>query len=292
MKPVHILLAIFISGIWGINFVAAKSAVTYFPSFFFLALRLTIVSIVLLPFILRKAPISLKQLLKISTTWAVFHFGLMFVALEYGLDSAVAVVVDQMRVPMAVTLGYLLFGETVDKRGISGIAVAILGTFVIVGTPNVSSNYLAFWLLLGGSAAWALYNIQVKNLKNIDVLPFIGWVSLLGVPQLYLISFVMEKDQMHLLMQAPPMVLASLVYVAIAATIIAHGSWYYLLQHYPVNLVVPYSLLVPVFGMASGVLLLKEDLTWQIIVGGILTIVGVSIVVMRKPKIAKGGDTT
>jgi O-acetylserine/cysteine efflux transporter len=289
MKLPHVFLAIAVSLIWGINFVAAKAAVGYFPSFFFLAVRLTIVSVLLLPFI-KKPEIPFRTLLTISITLTVLHFGFMYVALEHGLDSSVAVVIDQLRVPFAVTLGYFLFGEEVGKRGVMGIVVALLGTFVIVGTPNITHNYSAFWLLVGCSAAWAVYNIQVKSLGQMDPISFIGWVSILGTPQLYLLSFVLEGNKFPLLLSAPPIAIASLLYVAIGATIIAHGCWYYLLRIYPVNKVVPYSLLIPVFGMLSGILMLNEDITWQVIVGGILTIIGVSIVVIRAPKSAKEGD--
>jgi O-acetylserine/cysteine efflux transporter len=291
MKPAHVALAIGISLIWGINFVAAKAAVGYFPTFFFLAVRVTIVAIVLSPFI-RKPALPVLKLFKISIILTVFHFGFMFAALENGLDAAVAVVIDQLRVPFAVALGYFVFGENMGKKGMFGIAVAILGTFVIVGTPNVIDNYAAFWMLVGGSAAWAFYNMQVKNLEKLDVLPFIGWVSLLGAPQLFIISFILEGNQFPLLVAAPPVAIVSLLYVAVAATIIAHGCWYYLLKNYPINRVVPYTLLVPVFGMVAGAVLLDEIMTRQIIVGGILTILGVSIVVIRKPKSAIGGDAT
>jgi O-acetylserine/cysteine efflux transporter len=289
MKPAHVALAIAISLIWGINFVAAKAAVGYFPSFLFLAVRLTIVAVILLPFI-KKPAIPLLNLIKISVVMMVFHFGFMFAALQHGLDSSVAVVIDQLRVPIAVTLGYFLFGEVLGKKGIFGIVIALLGTFVIVGTPNIAANYQAFWMLVFSSSAWALYNIQVKNLGEVDALSFIGWMSILGAPQLYLISFLIEDNQVELLLNAPKLAIISLLYVSIAATIIAHGCWYYLLKIYPVNRVVPYSLLTPVFGIISGVAMLGEKMTWQVAVGGLLTIVGVAIVVIKRPKIAKIGD--
>jgi O-acetylserine/cysteine efflux transporter len=291
MKPAHVALAIAISLIWGINFVAAKAAVGYFPAFLFLAIRLTIVILILLPFIKRPV-MPMLQLFKISIVMVTFHFGFMFAALEHGLDSSVAVVIDQLRVPIAVTLGYFLFGEVLNKSGIFGIVVALLGTFVIVGTPNITENYPAFWMLVFSSTAWAFYNIQVKNLGEVDALSFIGWMSILGAPQLYIISFFIEHNQIALILDAPKMAIVSLLYVSIAATIIAHSCWYYLLKIYPVNLVVPYSLLVPVFGMLAGVAMLDEQMTWQIIVGGALTVIGVAIVVIKKPRVAKVGDET
>ncbi len=290
MLPIHVVLAVAISLIWGVNFVAAKICVAYFPAFFLLAIRLSIVAIVLSPF-MRKRQLPLKDLFKISVVLSVFHFGLMFLALQHGLDSSVAVVIDQLRVPFAATLGYFMFGEVVEKKGIFGIATAILGTFVIVGTPNVIQNYHSFWMLIACSAAWAYYNTQVKKLGQLDVLPFIGWISFFGAPQLFLISFLLEGNQLSLIPNTPHVVTFSLIYMSVITTIAAHGGWYFLLKKYPINRVVPYSLLVPVFGMIAGVMFLNEVITWQIIVGGVLTVVGVAIIVIKKPLAAESGDT-
>jgi O-acetylserine/cysteine efflux transporter len=291
MKPIHIALAIVIAIIWGVNFAIAKAAVAYFPTFFLLSARLVIIVIVLAPF-LRNRVLPIKNLFKISIVFVVGHFGLMFSSLEHGLDATVGIVVDQMRVPFAVILGYFIFGEVMEKKGIFGIFLAILGTFIIVGTPNIASNYSAFWMLISSSLCWAFYNIQVKNLTHINPLSFIAWVSLLGLPQIFLISVVLEGNNFHLLLHASTEQLLSLLYIAVGATIIAHGSWYYLLRNYPVNVVVPYSLLIPLFGILSGVVLLGESLTWQLILGGAFTLTGVATIIVKKPKSAEAGDAS
>ena len=279
MKPAHISLAIFISLLWGINFVVAKATLAYMPPFFLLACRLVIVTIVLLPF-LRKPELPLINIFRISVTLTVAHFGLMYMALGYGLDSSVAVVIDQMRVPFAVIFGYFILGEAIGKRVAFGIMIALVGTFIITGAPNVTSNYYPMWMMMGASAAWAFYNIQVKNLKDVHMLSFIGWVSLFGAPQLFIISAIFEHGQMESLLVSPIVTTASLLYMAVFVTIIGHGSWYNLLQKHPVSHVVPYSLLTPIFGMVSGVIFLKEIVTWHLMVGALFTIAGVATIVI------------
>lgn len=291
MKPFHIALALLIAMVWGCNFVAAKAAVGHFPTFMLLSMRVIAVTLLLFPF-LRKPTLSIKKAFYVSLTLAVFHFGLSYAALERGLDVTVAAVVDQMRVPFAVILGYFLFRETMDRKGSFGLMVALVGTFIIAGSPNVINNVLAFWMLIGSAAAWAFYNIQVKNLGRVNVFSLIAWVSLLSIPQLLLLSFLFENNQIQLLLSAPPQAVISVLYIVIGATIFAHGCWYFLLRTYAINQVVPYTLLVPVFGMMAGVMFLDEILTWELGLGSILIIFGVTIVIWRKPKAAKGGDAT
>lgn len=284
MKPSHVALAIIICIIWGINFVVAKAALAYVPPFFLLACRLVLSTLVLIPF-MGKPQLPLAQIFRISVTLTTLHFGMMYMALGYGLDSSVAVVIDQMRVPFAVILGYFIFGENIGKRGSFGIMLALIGTFIIAGTPNAVNNYSPMWMMIGAAAAWAFYNIQIKNLKNVDMLSFIGWVSLFGMPQLFIISFIFEHNQITSLLAAPKMIYAALFYISIFVTIIGHGSWYYIMQKYPVGKVVPYSLMIPLFGMLAGVIFLKEQITWHIILGGVFTIIGVATIVTMKKSV-------
>ena len=56
----------------------------------------------------------------------------------------------------------------------------------------------------------------------------------------------------------------SLAYLGWAATVIGYGLWTRLLTHHPANRVAPFSLGVPVVGLASGLLVLGEVVTaWQ-----------------------------
>src|SRR3546814_12166575 len=59
-----------------------------------------------------------------------------------------------------------------------------------------------------------------------------------------------------------------------------------LMRRYQMNQIMPATLLVPPFGVLSGVIFLGESLTLTLIAGGLMTIVGVGIIIIRRPKIA------
>jgi O-acetylserine/cysteine efflux transporter len=63
---------------------------------------------------------------------------------------------------------------------------------------------------------------------------------------------------------------------------IAYSIWYHLLSTHPVSQVVPFNLLAPLLGVLAAVLLLGEVLTWQKMLGGVLTIGGVAIIIYRQ----------
>ena len=51
MKPQHLALMLLCQFIWGVNFVAAKIGLQHFEPLFFVALRFSIVALLLLPFV-------------------------------------------------------------------------------------------------------------------------------------------------------------------------------------------------------------------------------------------------
>ena len=59
----------------------------------------------------------------------------------------------------------------------------------------------------------------------------------------------------------------AIVYLAFIATLIGYSLWSKLLARYPASQVAPFSLLVPIVGLASAALLLGEALTPMQIAG-------------------------
>jgi len=280
MKLNHYFLAIFISILWGFNFVAVKHALNELPIFLMLVLRLIIVTIFLIPF-LNKPRISILRLFSISLTLSILHFSLMFASLNKGLDASVAVITDQLKVPIAVILGYLILGEKIKLKRIIGICIAFCGIITLYGTPNVDNNNLAFFLLIASSIAWAFYNIQIKNMPDMNIFSFIFWISILALPILISISLTFEKDHIQILKNLSLSTIFALLYTSIFATLIAQGSWYFLIKKYKISKVVPFSLLMPIFGIIASSFFLQEHISLKIIISAIITIFGVSIVVFN-----------
>lgn len=77
----------------------------------------------------------------------------------------------------------------------------------------------------------------------------------------------------------------SVAYQAVFVVGIGYGAWYWLLKRYAVNQVMPFMLLMPVFGVASGVAFLDKPVTLAPVGGAALTILGVGIIIIRRPKL-------
>ncbi len=78
--------------------------------------------------------------------------------------------------------------------------------------------------------------------------------------------------------------------VKLGLTHAGQGVWYRLLRRYDLNQAMPFMLLIPLFGVASGVIFPAEQPTPALIAGGLLTVAGVGVIVLRRPRLA-GPDT-
>jgi O-acetylserine/cysteine efflux transporter len=69
----------------------------------------------------------------------------------------------------------------------------------------------------------------------------------------------------------------AIVYLAFVATLVGYGLWSRLLSRYPAGQVAPFSLLVPIVGLASASVFLGESLSAVQIAGAALVMVGLVV---------------
>jgi len=105
-----------------------------------------------------------------------------------------------------------------------------------------------------------------------------GWSSLLTVPQVVLMSLLLEHGQLASLITADERGWPALAYTIFIGGI---GLWFWLIARCSVGRVAPFGLLLPVFALISSVLFLGDRMTPKLIVGGLLAISGVAITQVR-----------
>lgn len=74
--------------------------------------------------------------------------------------------------------------------------------------------------------------------------------------------------------------------------IFTYWIWYNMMRRYPVNQVMPFTLLLPLIGVAAGAVMRGEEVTWQMMVGGLATVAGVAIIVIRRPAVVAPATKT
>ncbi|MFM9890773.1 MAG: DMT family transporter [Rickettsiales bacterium] len=287
MPPIAILSAILVAVCWGANFSAAHLAMQEFPPLLTVLLRFVGISVLLAPFALTRPWPRLRDALVISFLLVSLQFGLLFTALSMGLSITSTIIATQLGVPFSCVFAAIVFKDYLGPWRAGGLAVAFVGVIVVAGTPNAASHGLAFALAMAAALSWSCANLYMKRAPKIATVPFLFWTSLFAVPPLLALSLLIEHPTVELLASAHAHTWAAIAYSLIFSSVIGYGLWNYLISHYPVSQVVPYSLLVPVAGIAVGALMFADEpVGTRSLIGGALTIVGVAVISFRRPGLA------
>jgi O-acetylserine/cysteine efflux transporter len=292
MLPRHLALMLLVQVLWGANFAVAKFGLDSFAPIFFVALRFSLVAVLLVFVVGLPRRDMLARLLPLSVTMGVMHFTLMFLGMAQ-LDAATSSIAVQLQTPFAAIMAAFFFGETLGWRRIAGMITAFAGVLLIAGEPRFSENPWPLAAVIGAALAWAVGNIQVKALGDaVDAVQLNGWIAILAAPQLLIASWVIEGPQWRYIPAVTWEGWAALVFQAVVIAIFTYWIWYNMMRRYPVNLVMPFTLLLPMIGVAAGALMRGEEITWQMIVGGLATVAGVGIIVLRRPAVAAPATKT
>jgi O-acetylserine/cysteine efflux transporter len=135
--------------------------------------------------------------------------------------------------------------------------------------------------VVGAAFAFAVSNVLTKRYGPFDPLMLMGWSSLLTVPQVMLMSLLLEYGQAASLVTVGERGWLALAYTVFIGGIIGFGLWFWLIARCSMVRVAPFGLLLPVFALLSSVVFLGERLTPKLIIGGLLAISGVGITQVR-----------
>ena len=275
------MMALAVPLIWGLGVTFSKPVVDQFPPILLMALRFTVTSLVMVWFV--KPPWRLmRSLFVIALISAAVQYGLTFNGLRL-LDASTAVLIVQLEVPFCTLLAIAFLKEKTTLRKWLGMATAFVGVLLIAGEPRFEDNHLGILLVIGGALSWAIGQVMVRNLGQIGGFTVIAWVAVLATPQLFILSAIFETGQVEAVSSAGFLVWAVVVYLGLIMTAVAYGLWYSLLGRYPLSQLAPFLLLLPVFSVIANIILLGEQLTLMLIIGGSTIIGGVAIIVFEKP---------
>jgi drug/metabolite transporter (DMT)-like permease len=275
------LLACVVAVLWGGNFLAIHVGLEHFPPLFLAALRFAVIAIptvLLVP----RPQVPLRWLIGYGVGFGTVQFVFLFIAMDIGMPTGLASLVLQASAPFTVLLGVLLLRERITARQGAGIGLAVLGLGAIALSQAQAAALLPVLLTLIGAMGWAFGNIAGRLAAPPNPLHMTLWMSVVPPVPLLAMSFAWEGPRAGweaLQAAVTPAGLPGVValgYLAALATVVGSGIWTTLMRRYPAGMVAPYSLLVPVVGIALAATVLQERPTVvelvsaAVIVGGVL----------------------
>ncbi|MFK4146328.1 EamA family transporter [Streptomyces sp. NPDC004065] len=276
MRPTHVLLAVLVAAVWGVNFTVIDIGLGHFPPLLFSALRFLAAA---LPAVLLvgRPKVAWKWIVAVGLVLGVAKFGLLFVGMDAGMPAGLSSLVLQIQAVFTALFACLALGERPTARRLVGMGVALAGIAVAAVDEGTSGPLGAFALVVAAAACWGASNVLTRRAAPPDALNFMVWVSTVPVLPLLALSLALEGPSRDLaaLRALDWQGAGTVLYVAWVTTVFGFGAWGWLLRRHAASTVAPFSLLVPVFGMSSAALFLGEPVTplrWcaaALLVGGV-----------------------
>ncbi|HEX2916480.1 MAG TPA: DMT family transporter [Chloroflexia bacterium] len=280
------VMAIVIS--WGVAFVGMKEMLHDAPPFKAAGLRFLVGALPLLVIALR--PSRLRRLTRwdfakfalIGFLQTALMFGIIFQGLKHVPAGASSIILNTNPFFVAILAHWLLKNDRLTRQKVAGLALGFVGVLVLALSGNGFGAMEFYWplLLFVAAIVWAFSSVLAKLLKLNDMLSATAWQTLFGSILLFLVGFTFEDQPINFTFSFTFWTL----FVGLIGSSFAWWAWYRLLQLYNASRVTVFSFFIPVFGVLSGVLLLGESLTINMVFGGALVASGIVIVNLRLAK--------
>jgi len=232
---------------------------------------------------LRPVPKDLKTLLLISFFIGAGHFALLFVGLA-NAEASAAAIVSQLGVPFATIMSMMFLGETIGWRRLIGILMAFAGVILIAVDPASFTITLGLLYIAGAAFIGSVGGILMKRMVPISALQMQVWIGLFSFAPLFLVSAVLEQGQLDSYVSSGWPIWAATLFAIVGVSIFGHGAFYHLIKKYDISLLSPLTLMTPIWGVVLSIILLKEPITTQLILGSIISLGGVFVIAARTNK--------
>ncbi len=198
-----------------------------------------------------------------------------------GLPTGLSSLVLQSSAPFTVILGAVFLRERLSVRRVIGVALATVGLVVVGFSYGESAPILPFLLVLLGALGWAGGNLASRLAQAPHPLHLVLWMSVVPPLPMLALSLIFEGPerigaafQTSLTADAVPAWIG-LGYTILLGTLLGSGVWVWLMARHPASTVAPFSMLVPVVGIATAAIALGERPAPLELAGGALVIAGV-----------------
>lgn len=274
--------------VWGGHFVVMKLTVgEVVDPMFYAAVRMTLVAVILSPLLRWKAG-QMGKVVAAGACLGGLNYAFMFNGINLA-NASVAAITMELYAPIAMVLSVIFLRERVGLPRIAGLVLAMVGVLIITLGGNdaaLGSNLtLGVMLLIACVVCEASGAVLVKQLHDVRPIELMAWFAVIGACVLWIGTGLIERDQLDVLEDGNwQRFLPALLYSALLASIFGHTTYYWLIHRLPVSVLAPSTLLISVVAIIASVVILREPLPANFILGGLLTMGGVAVILFRNAR--------
>ena len=286
MRPLDFTIIMICCLGWAGNFVVSAWALGSHPvpPFMLAAVRAAIVVVLMGAYLFKKRPEHFGKLLIVCACVGPIHLGFLYTGLQTASASGSSIV-SQVMIPFATILSVVFLKEKIGwVRGLA-ILGAFLGTMIMIYEPGALRPDIGLLYIVAAYFALSVGSIIMKKVGDIGWRQYVIWMALMVLVAMAPASMVFETGHAQIWATSKWPLLIAASYAAVGVTVFAHGQYFTMIKRYDVSLVVPLTLMVPLFASILGVFFLKETIYIRYYVGAAFILPCVYIIA-RRQKIA------
>ena len=214
---------------------------------------------------------------------ALFNITSWFILIGFGVSMMGAghAVIMAFTMPLfAAALGVVFLGEAMTRRRLAALALGAAGIAVLMSHDFsvVGAEPLGFALTLAGAALWAVgVLIQKHTPWKIGVAALTGWQILLGSLPIAAVWLLLDEFAYR---GAGPEVWWATAYLILVALVFAYFAWFSVVEIFPAGIAAIGTLITPVVGVVSGIVVLGEPFGLRDLAALILIVGAVALVLL------------
>lgn len=282
-----------VSLFWGTTYLGIRIGVESFPTALFAGARHFIAGIIILSyFFIKKYPLpTTKEFINI-TVMAILMLGFgngLYVWAEKYVSSSVAAIISCTTPFVIFFFSWFMLSDKPNTLvfigillGFSGQIGNILEHSVELNDANYKWGIIAMFIAV---TSWAFGSVYRKRTNiTMHALQFTGWQMLIGGSLFF--PLAIYNNEFSQIQFIEPKAWWAFIYLIIFGSIIAYGSFMYVLQKLPPTIVSMHTYINTIVAVFLGWLVLDEKLNWWVAISVLLTLTGVYFVNkgMRKAK--------
>ncbi len=284
MRPADLARLVALAAMWGASYLFMRHAVPHFGAVPMIALRVGIAGILLLAYVtLMRGEVGWRAhwpaFLFVGAIGLAVPFVLIAEALK-SIDASTAAILNALAPLFASIVAAAWIKEPLTRAKLSGIALCLVGTAVLVGWTPVAMNARELIAASFSVLATAIYGYTIVftkvKLKAASPLGTAAGTQLTAAAALA--PFLLVAPPPQALTAAPALAWGSVLGLAIVSTTFAFILYYRLIADVGPVKAITVTLLVPIFGMIWGVLFLGEPVTAGRIAGCAIILAGCSLI--------------
>ena len=273
---------------WGLNWPAVKFLLTEVGPFSIRAVALSLAALVLAAYVVARGerlwpPAREIPWMAVTGLLTIFGFNVLVALGQVLTETSKAAIIAYTMPALTALFAVVLLGESLSRRRALALGVAMAGIAVLAGENlgALLAEPLGPGIMLTAAVVWALGTVAMKAGRfTLEPLPLTVWF--LGLSGAACWPFVIAFELPLILPSGP--IIAVWLWHALLPMVLCYALWTGLVGRLPASIAAIATLMAPVVGVSSSILLLGDPVTWQKITALALILLSIALTFGRAAK--------